>query len=283
MLINEQIKELIDDAAHHIREEGFQTKVKDKGYMKPRLVYDGVVDEKYDGIVYLLKEATEAGATKLRKEIDTELKNKTKNKVNQYEEISGELIPNTNHLESWDFISTTRRKAKAQGRNTTEWQSLCFWTEALLNPETTYKNAKMCGENLLKVAIVNIKKTTGEGTSENAPIDAIINDEADESNYGLLIKKEIALINSHFKKIRIVICGGTFKWAQNLYQVKPNNVKPLDCGARYFYEPSLRTIFLEFIHPTQYGTAAKVEITYAYAQAVFAELRRREPSVKGNP
>lgn len=258
--INNRIRNYLNDNYSLISKDYFQTKLKNNSRMKPRLVYDGIVDEdKYEGIIFLLKESTEKGVVELS---NTEKSNYLL-KLNK--------IPDSN--EAWDFISTTKSRADSQSNTskTSHWKSICYWLEALTGTSIPYSKIEKCGQNLSKVGIVNIKKTTGEANSANAPLQEIVQN----SNYANIIKKEIKIINEHSQKIKMVICGGTFDYAKIIYDIKDDNDKlsVLECGAHCF-ENDEGILFIEFIHPTQYGTAAKIPITYAYAKEVFRSVKK---------
>jgi len=168
MTVNETIKDLLDREYKLIRSVEFQTKAKDKLPMNPRLVYDGLVGEKFSGVVFLLKEATEKGA----QDIENESKKK-KTDVG-----SNELLKAPNNYDDanpWNFIATTQRQAIAQKDSPDKWKPICYWMDAFSDPQKSFNDAHNCGKNLLDVAIVNLKKTTGEGSSENAPLEVIVN------------------------------------------------------------------------------------------------------------
>lgn len=257
MSINTEIKKLLDDNYKVIRQEKYQTKPDNSFSMKPRLVYDGIVDEdRFDGIVYLLKEATEKGVSELSSD-----------------ELKQDLIQHhqyANDLQAWDFLTTTQSRAKTDEhiKEAKNWKPLCYWTEAFGDTCKYYNDSADCGVNLSKIALVNIKKTTGEGTSKNAPLDIITTNE----EYSGIIREQIKIINRHPQKISLVVCCGTFELAKKLYETDDLKVIALMCGANCFIN-SEGILFVEFIHPSQYGAAAKLEITFAYAKEIARELK----------
>ena len=82
-----------------------------------------------------------------------------------------------------------------------------------------------------------------------------------------ILRDEITAIKKTGKQL-LVICGGTFDWAKKIYEVTQGEVESMNCGAKYFRKDGI--IFLDFVHPS---VRCGKEVTYAYAQAVFAERR----------
>lgn len=80
-----------------------------------------------------------------------------------------------------------------------------------------------------------------------------------------LVRNEISLIAP-----KVVVCCGTYEYAKALYKEISVTETQMACGAHYFMHKGI--CFLEFIHPTQYGAAAKRSLTYAYAKEVFQNL-----------
>ena len=239
MGINAEIRSVIErrDSCGQIivLKDSFQSVSKTKGMTNGGIVYDGIVDlEKFNGLVFLLKEATKAGTKKFGN--------------------------------GWSLVEQAAIEAGNQNSQVPKkWETLCYWTEAYKDSTKTYKDAAKCGGNLAEIAIVNIKKTAGEGTSENAPMNTIMKN----AEYKQILRDEITAIKKTGKQL-LVICGGTFDWAKKLYDVARGEVKLMDCGAEYFQRDGI--IFLNFVHPS---VRCGKEVTYAYAQAVFAERKRK--------
>lgn len=242
MDINQEIRKIIDRCDSQgfpiVLKECFQTVSKTKEIVNGGIVYDGVVNaNRFSGIVFLLKEATMAGTTKFG--------------------------------ENWSLAETTFKEANGQeGKTPEHWRELCYWTEALKNPEKPYKAAEKCGGNLAEIALINIKKTAGEGTSDGAPLDIIAKDE----EYSQIIRDEINAIKK-VGKISLVICGGTFDLAKKIYKVntRKKEVSSMDCGAEYFVKDDV--VFLSFVHPS---VRCGKEVAYAYAQVVFSEAKQKK-------
>lgn len=225
MTINEQIKELYAEYADLFGGE--------------QLAVDGVVDEetfvasKYR-VMALLKEAHD------------------KDKV----------IPDWNK-----YVDYICEEAKTD-RKYAHWDNLNYWIEALYNPEKsfaectnhTYGYNKELNINMLKVAVVNVKKTLGDSKSDD---DEIL--EYAKKNREMLLK-EISLI-----KPRLVICGGTFKSAKEIYQIK--TCQHLECGLEYFVinDGNDKMIFIDYVHPSYFGVGKC--ILYTFIKVAFSEAR----------
>ena len=117
-----------------------------------------------------------------------------------------------------DFMEDTKHQASTDSMYKT-WPNVCLWIEALRNPEVDYVDCideygnfatKKLQRNLLEVAIVNIKKTAGGGSSN---YDEIL-DAA--KRYGHIIREEI----EECIMPNLVICGGTFDYAKRMYGVE---------------------------------------------------------------
>lgn len=235
MGINEKIKELYASKRELLERTEFQTKTKNGTIINGGIVYDGVVDEsRFAGVVFLLREATSAGAEKYG-------------------------------AEEWDLTGTAKSQANAQsGKYPRDWASVCYWVEAYKDCTKPFTKVENCGGNLAEVAFVNIKKTAGEGTSENAPLQAIVTNKA----YCNFILEEIKSLDGAV----LVICGGTFDLAKQILRTaeQPIKCEALPCGAEYFKQDDI--VFLDFVHPS---VRCGKELTYAYAQAAFKELKEK--------
>ena len=237
MEINKEIIEIIERVDPNgqmiVLKPGFQTIANSKE-INGGIVYDGIVNyQRFLGVVFLLKEATLRGTKKFG--------------------------------EGWSLVDRPAEEAKKQdGKVPEHWKTVCYWMEAWKNPSTSFMQAKKCGGNLNEVAFMNIKKTAGEGTSANAPLDIIVCDE----EYSRLLRDEIDVIKKCGKPL-IIICGGTFDYAKKIYRVNPNEVISMNCGTKYFIRNEI--VFLSFVHPS---IRCGVEVSYAYAQSVFQEFKK---------
>ena len=213
------------------------------------IVFDGVVNENKfhsNGILFLLKEAVE-------KSIEDNHKDK--------------IINIDKDIRSFDLIRTAYEEAKQQSSETytgeLHWKELCEWVYAFKHPDHSFLNVINHGRYLNEISIVNIKKVAGQSTTDMKIMNTIVNND----KYKNLLKEEINLLLP-----RIVICCGTFEQAKILYGVNETTLK-LNSGVDYFKHQNI--LFVNFIHPTQYGAAQKPSMKYAYAKEVFGELSRR--------
>lgn len=252
--INKEMHSMLEKNYSLLRKDCFQTKTKTpllrSNYLHPRLVYDGIVDEdKYIGIVYLLKEATEAGAISLKEEEQIFLK-----QVNGY----------PNDLLAWDFIATTKSRADEQKSEPKNWKILCCRTEAIMHPDKLYPETLYSGENLLKIALINIKKTTGATTSD----ETLLNSIADDEKYSELIREQFRILNEHKQKIKIVVCCGTFEQAQKIFA--PTTY---DHSANDSYFTANGYVFLKSDHPSR--PFVKHEAMYNKFRELYSALSKK--------
>ncbi len=164
-----------------------------------------------------------------------------------------------------DWIYTAILKETAYNTKTLDWPNICLWMEAMYNPNITYMdciqsdgrlNSEMLQKHLREIALVNIKKTAGDGSSKHQMIlDAI-------ERYGHLIRKQIDSIILP----QLVVCGGTFDYAKRLYPEAQTSVLP--SGAMYFVTNGI--VFLQFVHPSWFSVNRS--ILFAYAKTVFSDV-----------
>lgn len=169
-------------------------------------------------------------------------------------------------VEDWDgFMEDVKAQTTKDSLYTT-WPNVCLWMEALKNKDVTYMDCmdgygtfdtQRMRENLLDIALVNIKKTAGRGSSNADEIDYAVN------KYGHIICEEVERII----KPDLVLCGGTFEYAKNIFN--PDKIKVLRCGAEYFIKND--RLFVRFPHPVWFSVNRN--ILFAYAKTIFAEVR----------
>jgi len=238
---NDEVNALIRQAIDNEKEAIFSC----KGSNDPEvLTYDGIIldGDHVPDLLFLLKEANDGR--------DSGKKNKP------------------DFSEGFDFVSHAREEAKKQsGEKPIHWDNLCYWTKAYndaVQKKPQYfldSSVQNCGGLLGQVSLVNIKKAPGARVTDgDSFIHTVTNTACAE-----LVRNEISLIAP-----KIVVCCGTYEYAKELYHEYCIAEVQLACGANYFIHE--KTFFLEFIHPTQYGAAAKRCLTYAYAKEVFKDL-----------
>lgn len=170
--------------------------------------------------------------------------------------------------EDWeDFLDNYVRKQAYTDKMYTTWPNVCLWMEALKEDNIFYRDClngngsfdvDKLQQNLLDIAIVNIKKTAGGSASNhNELVQAA-------DRYGFVVRRQMELIGP-----RLVICGGTFEYAKSIFGVEEQRVRMLPSGAEYFQEGE--TVYLQFVHPVWYTVSRK--ILFAYAKVTFAEVK----------
>ena len=181
------------------------------------------------------------------------------------------LLKEVNGSNSKDKWSLAEWLASLQNDNENKtwkktWLNVCYWCEILKDLNVNFsdiyaKTEEEITKILHNVAVVNIKKKFGCSKSIYEELQKAIKD------YGDLTLYEIEKIIQP----KLVICCGTFKLAQSLFQtVKQKTVqtKTLSCGTEYFIEDGI--YYLKFVHPAWY--VVNNNILFAYAKVTFAEI-----------
>lgn len=177
-------------------------------------------------------------------------------------------VNNPDMQEDWkDFMKDVRDETSKENPYKT-WPNVCMWMETLFNGDTTYEECialwadtqnKPLQQYLRQIAVVNLKKTAGGGSSSYKELlDAV-------EKYGHVIYQELELLRP-----RLVVCGGTFELARKMMDVREECVKTLPCGAEYFMDSGV--MYLQFVHPMWFSVNRK--ILYAYAREVFRDVRK---------
>ena len=68
---------------------------------------------------------------------------------------------------------------------------------------------------------------------------------------------------------KLVMCGGTYKYAKMIYEIQIDNYLP--CGLAYFIveDGQHKMFFLDFLHPSIFGVRAC--ILYTFIKVAFCE------------
>lgn len=178
-------------------------------------------------------------------------------------------VNDPNMSADWKDFTDYIKKETSKDSMYKTWPNVCLWIEALRNPEVNYKDCtdeygnfltKKLQKNLLDVAIVNIKKTAGGGSSNHDEILGATN------KYGHIIVEEI----ENYIKPNLVICGGTFYYAKIMFKINDNEVRKLPSGAEYFIKNNV--VYLQFVHPMWFSVNRN--ILFAYAKTVFADVKK---------
>lgn len=240
MSINEEIRHII-------------MQYREAAYGQAPVAFDGVVDE----ASYL---SAPIKAVFLLKEVNGEEKT----------EQNGQATV-TQMTEDWDFINGFMR-SQAYGSDPLypTWPNVCLWVEVLLHPDTNYTDcmnpwgsfdAARLRANLAGVAIVNLKKSPGGGSSQYE----VLKKHAQDPSNAELLRKEMDVLAP-----QVVICGGTFDFAREIWG-QGAQVEMLPSGAACFFADG--RLFLQFVHPMWYSVNRS--ILFAYAKTVFADVRQR--------
>lgn len=170
--------------------------------------------------------------------------------------------------EDWEYVKILREEIinPEKGLYKT-WPNACLWIEVFRNSNVSYMdcltNEGQFDENrlrnhMLEVAIVNIKKTPGGGSSNY-----------DEIRESAITNKELLLEEFDILAPQLIICGGTFEFAKLIYDISGDKIMRLPSGAEYFKLGD--RVFLEFVHPMWYTVPRKV--LFSYAKVVFGEIK----------
>ena len=167
-----------------------------------------------------------------------------------------------------NYMNYIRDEAKAD-RQKAHWNNLNYWIEALYNGEKsftdctkgTFRYDKNLNENMLKVAVVNIKKILGKPNSDD---NVILKDSKDNKS---LLLDEISIIAP-----KLVLCGGTYASAKEIFKIEKDEHLP--CGLPYFVAEDKnyhKMFFLDFLHPSIYSIRACM--LYTFARVAFSEAK----------
>lgn len=174
--------------------------------------------------------------------------------------------------DDWEFATHLNYQANPENdpdHNTTwlykTWHNVCLWMELLERPDATYEKCQKFNEDILRkklnyTGVVNIKKTFGAGSSNWDELKKWAFLEENKK----LIRDEIALTEA-----QLIICGGTFGLAYDIYNGLFSSVETLPSGAQYFVVNN--QYFLDFVHPMWF--TVKPNILFAYASVVFKEIK----------
>ena len=167
------------------------------------------------------------------------------------------------------FLEDVKREA-LQNESYKTWRNVCLWIEAFNNKDVSFMDCvdetssefdkERLSKNILEVAIVNINKAFGGGSSDYENLKKIAEDCKE------LLEEEIEDII----KPELVICGGTFEFAKIICGIKNSEVKVFGTGTEYFIHNNI--LYLQFVHPGWFSVNRK--ILFSYAKSVFAEVRK---------
>lgn len=217
------------------------------------ICYDGIVDDKFYRInkikiAFLLKETngnTENGDT-------------------------------PDKYEDWDYMKWIREQ-QATGKEVLypTLRNIAMWTSEFydifengktdkleyLKDGTLVVTDELC-RNLLKIAVVNLKKTWGKGGSDWNTLNEYISNEKISN----VLKEEIKLISPD-----VVICGSdqVFDFAQNIYKTEIQKVKTSKQNELDYMKID-NSIFVKFYHP---GCRKSREEVFDFAEDVFVALK----------
>lgn len=208
------------------------------------VTYDGIVKEGNDppAILFLLKEPNDGRNSSKKQSVSPD--------------------------DMFSFVNAMREEAKAQQNSEPlKWKNLCYWARAYYDavegtPHSfNHPSVLKCGSLLGEIAFANIKKVAGaERITEE--FDKTVNNPKLQT----LIRNEVNMIAP-----QIVVCCGTYRYAvESIFKSSIQKQGELDCGVNYFVYNQI--FFVDFIHPSQQGAAAKYSMTYAYAKEVFRDL-----------
>lgn len=212
---------------------------------KKSVTYDGIVKEGNERpeILFLLKEPNDGRDSSKKQSVSPD--------------------------DKFNFAETMCKEAKSQENDKPQkWPNLCYWTQsyydALEGTPRSFNHAviQKCGGRLGDIAFVNIKKVAGTSKVEKDEFNKTVRN----IKLQKLIRDEIDLINP-----RIVVCCGTFEYAINyIFKDYIQIEGELDCGVKFFIYENI--YFVDFIHPSQQGAAARYSMSYAYAKEVFKDV-----------
>ena len=120
--------------------------------------------------------------------------------------------------------------------------------------------------NMNDVAIINIKKTAGVGSSDWSELMKVASNEQNSQ----MLQEQLRIIDP-----QLVICGGVFDLAKTIFCIDEKDIFMLTSGTQCFLWEN--RLFLEFVHPMWYSVDRN--ILFAYAQIVFSNVRAAYPEL----
>lgn len=175
------------------------------------------------------------------------------------------ILKEVNGGKNWDLRDFVYDGGRAQ-----TWDNIARWTEGILSWEKDFlwedmqkNNENRRKEELKKIAVVNLKKTSGGHTADEKEIHsaACLNSE--------ILKKQIGLYGADF----IILCGTESSFIASCYQGKDVNWKMTKRGVWYFIDDE--TVIISFSHPE-----ARVEDNYLFYSLIDAvkEINYKQPA-----
>lgn len=238
---NKKIKEFLDNAREVLLD----------GELNNALCYDGVVnEEKYEKakpkLAFLLKETNGNGP-------------------------KGEA---PEKYDDWDYMKWVRDIVAKKEKLYPTFRNIAMWSGELfdimekgeINKSEYIKdgvlivNEKLIG-NLEKIAIINLKKTWGKGTTDSNKLEKYL------SNVEIrkILQKELSIVAPD-----VVICGSNdvFDFACKIYAGEEKTINTKEGNELQFFKND-KTIFVKFYHP---ACRKRRETVFDYAGDVFDTL-----------
>ena len=181
-------------------------------------------------------------------------------------------------LEDWDYMKWIHEQAEEKiplyrsvFRNIAMWSKMFkVYTTENREPEISefvddngiIINSSLCN-TMLEIAIVNLKKSWGNGNTEWKTLNTYL--EADP------VRKEILLHQFEELAPSIVMCCGTFDFAQRIFGKSENTIEETTFdGKKVTYFKIGSTMFVKCYHPSRPGWSRKD--SFAHANSIFKTI-----------
>lgn len=184
-------------------------------------------------------------------------------------------------LDDWDYRSWLQYQQAYGEPNETlgsnnlykTFINICMWIDVFYNIvedksisytdyiRQGYMEKEKLRKNLLKTAIVNLKKTWGKGTTNWRNLNEYLENETVKS----VLKKQIDIINSNY-----VVCGGreVFDFAKQIFNGEEQTLLiSNELNINYFKTDN--NVVLNFYHP---ACRKNREFLYNYSHSVFSKI-----------
>lgn len=177
--------------------------------------------------------------------------------------------------EDWDYIGWIRDIAEGKEKLYPTFRNIAMWSaeffdimgKGQLDKSQYIKDGALVVNDelvkvLKKIALLNLKKTWGKGTTDwNDLNDYLLNEKA-----RFVVRDEISLINPD-----VVICGSNqvFDFACNIYNEKSETIATKKNNKLNYFKYG-KTVFVSFYHPS---CRKGREMVFDYAEDIFEALK----------
>ena len=153
------------------------------------------------------------------------------------------LLKEVNGGENWDLCEFLKNGGRGQ-----TWNNITRWTIGIYQPDTAWSEIEKINfdnetrkEILKKICVVNVKKESGKGSSNNKELATAVERDKDR------LKKQLAIYEPDF-----ILCCGTGWLYEKIYEFDNAIWKSTSNGIKFFR--SDKTVVIAYSHPQKRAT-----------------------------